>query len=285
MPLYIGDYLADTRRLTNTEHGCYLLLIMDYWKSGPIPDHDEILARITLCTPEQWKSVRLTLLEFFQIEAGRWRHKRIDLELTHATSIRASFSERAKAAAEARWSDRGNVKNVNKYASSIAPSIAPSIPSSNAQAMPSPSPSPSPVPVPVPTPSHHSGASLEEGGLGEGDEGALEFQKLIGEAFPGRGRWTCAEETLLVEVFRREGAFEEWPKILRFKQSVPSQTQQVEGVSTVRQILSHWTDILDKVNGSYDPSRLRGKAGENQARIQEMNRRAIQENERMGEGL
>ncbi|MGC1452937.1 MAG: hypothetical protein WA830_23145 [Candidatus Sulfotelmatobacter sp.] len=97
--------------------------------------------------------------------------------------------------------------------------------------------------------------------------GALELQKLIETSFPGRGRWSHLEEMMLVEVSQRDDAFEEWDKIKRWKQSVPRALLQVEGVATVKQLLDHWTDILDKINGDYRPGRPKGKVAEDEAKM------------------
>jgi uncharacterized protein YdaU (DUF1376 family) len=97
MPLYIGDYLADTAHLTATEHGAYLLLIMHYWRAGSLPDDDAKLARIARCAPQEWAAIRDTVAEFF--DAG-WRHPRIDAEISKANELyekRALGARRANA--------------------------------------------------------------------------------------------------------------------------------------------------------------------------------------------
>ncbi len=127
MPLYIGDYLADTSRLTTEQHGAYLLLLMDYWRSGKLPNNDQVLAQICKLNPDAWSNAKAMLSQFFSIENGYWIHKRVEQEMADAKVNQVKKHERAVKAAEARW------KNT----------------SSNANAMqkqcPSPSPSPSPV--------------------------------------------------------------------------------------------------------------------------------------------
>lgn len=86
MPLYIDDYLADTKHLTPTQHGCYLLLIMHYWQHGYLPTDEAALARIVgATTGPRWRSTCLALASFF--EQPGWRHKRIDKELERAAAI------------------------------------------------------------------------------------------------------------------------------------------------------------------------------------------------------
>jgi len=46
MPLMIGDFLRDTMRLDTEQQGMYLLLLIEYWSKGPLPDDPRILQKI-----------------------------------------------------------------------------------------------------------------------------------------------------------------------------------------------------------------------------------------------
>lgn len=99
MPLYVGDYIADTRGLSALEHGAYLLLIMEYWQTGRLPDDEVRLARIACVTDKEWRAIRSTLLKFFM---PGWKHKRVEEEL----SRRDVKSDKARESASRRWKDR-----------------------------------------------------------------------------------------------------------------------------------------------------------------------------------
>jgi uncharacterized protein YdaU (DUF1376 family) len=78
MPLYVGDYLRDTRDLNTLQHGAYLLLIMHYWQHDALPTDDARLAAITGLSVAQWRRIREPVQAKF---ADGWRHKRIEAEL------------------------------------------------------------------------------------------------------------------------------------------------------------------------------------------------------------
>jgi uncharacterized protein YdaU (DUF1376 family) len=78
MPLYVGDYLRDTRDLNTLQHGAYLLLIMHYWQHDALPTDDARLAAIAGLPVAQWRRIREPVQAKF---AQGWRHKRIEAEL------------------------------------------------------------------------------------------------------------------------------------------------------------------------------------------------------------
>ena len=78
MPLYVGDYLADTGHLTTTQHGAYLLLLMHYWRKRELPDDDKQLAAIAKLPLRIWLEMKETIQAFF---CEGWRHKRLEAEI------------------------------------------------------------------------------------------------------------------------------------------------------------------------------------------------------------
>lgn len=102
LPLYVGDYLRDTRSLTAEQHGAYLLLLMSMWNAGgELPDDDRKLARYASCTPARWARIRPEVIEFFDVLDGVLTHKRLGMELEKAQEksiIRAKSGSRGGAA-------------------------------------------------------------------------------------------------------------------------------------------------------------------------------------------
>jgi uncharacterized protein YdaU (DUF1376 family) len=128
MPLYVSDYLGDTRRLTTLQHGAYMLLIMEYWQHGGLPDDDQELADIAGLQISEWMEIRPRLAKLFK---DGWRHKRIDEELAKASEI----SDRRKASAERRWSK----SNANALQEDVTCNARAGVPQSQPQSQDIPS--------------------------------------------------------------------------------------------------------------------------------------------------
>lgn len=128
MPWYIGDYLADTMRLTTEQHGAYLLLLAEHWMRGPIPDDDDTLAAITRLPIERWKKTRGLFLGFFSVTDGFWINNRCQKEKAKAEAF--------KTKQKANGSKGGRPKNPNE--TQTKPSEEPK---NNPNETPSPSPS------------------------------------------------------------------------------------------------------------------------------------------------
>ena len=118
MPLYIGDYLADTMRLSTLQHGAYLLLLMEYWRTGPLPDDDAELASIAKLDHHTWLAQAPLLRRFFRRGAdGLLHQKRADAERARTAEISAKRREavRVRDAAKA-IKTRSNADHVIPHA-------------------------------------------------------------------------------------------------------------------------------------------------------------------------
>ena len=130
MPVYIGDYIKDTMGLSAKEHGCYFLLLMNYWVEGYLNDDIEELLIVCRLQADEKRVLEKILKKFFQHQNGHYIQKRIEEEIRKAHNIR----DRNQKNAASRWSNiksvpnksQTNTKSVRKRCSSPSPSPSPS---------------------------------------------------------------------------------------------------------------------------------------------------------------
>lgn len=112
MPLWVGDYMRDTRHLSCVEHGAYLQLLLTMWvQGGRIPLDHERLARIVGLRRDHWERLAPTILAFFQVHEEEVNpnvmvctlgHKRVDSELDRVSKIRAHNRAAGKRGGDAK---------------------------------------------------------------------------------------------------------------------------------------------------------------------------------------
>jgi uncharacterized protein YdaU (DUF1376 family) len=129
MPVYIGDYFADTMHLTAEQHGAYLLLLFTYWKRRkPLPNDNAFLSNAARLSTDAWSIHRAVLEEFFDTSSGNaWVHHRVEQELEKAGEKKQKAVEKAKKAAESRWGNAtSNATSINQAMLEQCPSPSPS---------------------------------------------------------------------------------------------------------------------------------------------------------------
>jgi uncharacterized protein YdaU (DUF1376 family) len=105
LPLYVGDYLADTKDLTAEEHGAYLLLLMHEWKTGPLPNDIADLARIGAVSKFRAKiCIQLKIIPRFfkQGPDGKYFSPRLEAERARSIEKKRLYTERAKKGGRAK---------------------------------------------------------------------------------------------------------------------------------------------------------------------------------------
>jgi uncharacterized protein YdaU (DUF1376 family) len=134
MPFYVGDYLSATGRLTTEQHGAYLLILLDYWKNGPPPNDDAVLAALARMTPSAWRKAKPSLIGFFDVQDGLLIQKRVERERQRTAAISEERSSAGKAGAAKRWHN-GKQGGGKRIANAI------DLPMANGQQNDAPSPS------------------------------------------------------------------------------------------------------------------------------------------------
>ena len=146
MPLYVGDYLADTLHLTTRQHGAYLLLLMHAWRNGGnIPTTEAAQAAVARMPVKEWAKDAEIVLEFFDFDPegkdGIW-HQRVRDELAVAEAMTQQRSKAGKASAAKR--ERERQRNGNEISTPVERPL-------DSRTKPSQSQSPSPDLTTIPS--------------------------------------------------------------------------------------------------------------------------------------
>lgn len=139
-PMAIDAYLADTRHLSDAEHGRYHLILYELWRAPNrrLPNDDEWLARKFCRSVEQVKSELRPLISEFCKCDGNWiTQKRLTKEFERAKRVTRQRSDAAKSL----W------KKKKSTSERICEETQPRI-------VPADEPTPTLRPTPTPTPTY-----------------------------------------------------------------------------------------------------------------------------------
>ena len=117
LPLWTDAYLGDTRHLSQSEHGAYLLLLITAWRTPncSLPDDDRLLARYAGGVDMRtWRHQKATIMAFWDLRDGRWYQKRLTTERRYLVEASKERSRAGLLGAEARWRRTGEITVHNK---------------------------------------------------------------------------------------------------------------------------------------------------------------------------
>lgn len=151
-PIYTGDYLRDTRHLTPTKHGIYLLLLFYAWdQKGPLPLDEQECAGIANCrSADEIDSLRYILAKYFVRMDDGYYNKRMQIEVERSEALSQARSEAGRKGyvSKSRQDLREGQASVKQVLSNCLASV---------KQVPLPSPSPSHI-TPTLTPKEEQGA-------------------------------------------------------------------------------------------------------------------------------
>ena len=106
--LDIPAWQSETQIMTAAERGALLALKMFFWRAGPVPDDDVVLARIVGMELKDWKKSRKAIAPLFVARHGEWMRQDWIDELEEAYAAVNRVKELSRKGNAARW---GKAKN------------------------------------------------------------------------------------------------------------------------------------------------------------------------------
>ena len=106
MPFWTDAYLTDTILLTTEQHGAYLLLVFQAWRSHDcsLADDDDMLALQAKLSATKWRQIKPVVMAFWTLDKRRkrWVQTRLKTEREYATVKKA----KARDSAASCWKEK-----------------------------------------------------------------------------------------------------------------------------------------------------------------------------------
>lgn len=131
---YPKDFVTGTVTLTTEEVGAYILLMCHCWDNGSVPPDVNTLARIARLSPSRMRRTWDVLVTKFTATGdGRYTQPRLERERQKQADYRRKQSDKGKASANRRATDRQPDGNRGSTAVQPEPQPEPNSPISNLQ--------------------------------------------------------------------------------------------------------------------------------------------------------
>ena len=207
-----SDWLNATSRMHNDEAGAYLNLILDYYRSGPLPNDMERIRIIARTPLPDWQRVWGSVGPKFVLQPdGKLHNRKCDEEIAWRDSQYAQRVEAGKLGVEARLANK--------------------------------QPEGQPTAEPIGKPPGKPAGEPDNGWNGELDG---KFIKALLQAYrrPADARMTFAEQSTVALLIReRPRYWSEWGIISNLRQQDPKYFPK-----SLSSLLLNWQETLDRAN-------------------------------------
>ncbi len=103
LPLYVGDWLRETRGWPPVVRAVYLELLLAQWDEGSLPADAETLQAIARVTTHEWTTAWRVLAPFFPLDRRRRRNSALAARRTVQEDRRRRLSDAGRRGNERRW--------------------------------------------------------------------------------------------------------------------------------------------------------------------------------------
>jgi uncharacterized protein YdaU (DUF1376 family) len=237
-PFYVGDFLADTTHLSPHDVGAYTLLLLWYYKNGPLPNNEDNLRIISRVERGDWVRTKGNVVDwFFKLNGdGKYHQKKADKVIAEREEMLTRRRHQTEAARAV------NPKNSTTEPVTVSVTDRVTEPVTAVQ------------PQPQPQPYKQTQTHPKVGGVSPSQKFSIDqrYEWLAKELCKAYGRpsqvlTNYEEQAMVAEIARRPQVKHELPTLLTFRAQSPRYFPQ-----SITSLCRDWDKTLDRSRNHRD---------------------------------